>query len=90
MLLFAHDGEAFSAGAPLTACQDDMVPRHGFSAQTGAAPVEVVMDQARITPDTYLRVTMRSRRAFKAEFLTICFSGMEKLNKNKNCYVSMY
>ena len=46
-----------------------MVPRHGFSPQTGDPPVELVMDQARITPDTYLRVTIRSRRAFKGFLL---------------------
>ena len=46
------------------------MPRHGFSAQSGLAPAEVVMDRAVITPDTYLRVTIRSRRAFKGFLLS--------------------
>ena len=56
----------FSGGAPLSACEDaGLVPRHGFPAQAGPPPLELVMDQAAISPDTYLRVTIRSRRAFK-------------------------
>lgn len=65
LLLFARGCEPFSGGAPLSACNDGMVPRHGFSGQTGDPPMEILMDQARITPDTYLRVTLRSQKAFK-------------------------
>ena len=67
LLLFARGCEPFSGGAPLSACNDGMVPRHGFSSQTGDPPVEILMDQARITPDTYLRVTLRSQKAFKGK-----------------------
>ena len=67
LLLFARGCEPFSGGAPLSACNDGMVPRHGFSGQTGDPPVEILMDQARITPDTYLRVTLRSQKAFKGK-----------------------
>lgn len=56
----------FSGGAPLSACEEaGLVPRHGFRAQAGPPPLELVMDQAAISPATYLRVTIRSRRAFK-------------------------
>ena len=67
----------FSGGAPLSACEDaGLVPRHGFPAQAGPPPLELVMDQAAISPDTYLRVTIRSRRAFKVrQPLTIFVSS---------------
>jgi len=56
---------AFSTGAPLSACDGDMLPRHGFEPQVGDPPVELVMDQYTIISDQYLRVTIRSKRAFK-------------------------
>ena len=55
----------FSSGPPLSICQDDLLPRHGFPPQSGDPPVEIVTDRHQMTPDTYLRVTVRSRRAFK-------------------------
>ena len=55
----------------MSACTDDMIPRHGFSPQqgkctetwkvtsiddtAGSPPAEVVMDQEEMTPDMYLR-----------------------------------
>jgi len=56
---------AFSTGAPLSACDGAMLPRHGFEPQVGDPPVELVMDQYTIISDQYLRVTIRSKRAFK-------------------------
>ena len=35
LLLQARGGNSFSNGAPMSACKDDMVPRHGFSPQQG-------------------------------------------------------
>ena len=35
LLLQARGGDSFSNGAPMSACKDDMVPRHGFSPQQG-------------------------------------------------------
>ena len=35
LLLQARGGNGFSNGAPMSACRDDMVPRHGFSPQQG-------------------------------------------------------
>ena len=35
LLLHARGGNSFSNGAPMSACKDDMVPRHGFSPQQG-------------------------------------------------------
>ena len=61
----------------MSACQDDMIPRHGYQPQPGPAPMEVVMDQERITPDTYLRVTIRSRNAFKG-FLIRAEAGSDR------------
>ena len=55
----------FSSGPPLTVCQDDLVPRHGFPPQPGDPPVEIVTDRHQMKADSYLRVTVRSRRAFK-------------------------
>ena len=42
--------------------------------QTDEPPVEVVMDQYRMSADQYLRVTLRSKRAFKG-FLLRAESG---------------
>ena len=55
----------FSSGPPLTVCQGDLLPRHGFSPQEGDPPVEIVTDRQQMRGDSYLRVTLRSRRAFK-------------------------
>ena len=56
---------SFSAGAPLSSCTGDLSPRHGFAAQTGTAPVEIVLDKDTISHKEYLRVTIRSSQAFK-------------------------
>ena len=71
LFLSVKEGESFSNGAPMSACTDDMIPRHGFSPQqgkctetwkvtsiddtAGSPPAEVVMDQEEMTPDMYLR-----------------------------------
>ena len=68
------------------------MPRHGFESQVGICvasqimftryyqagdpPVELVMDQYTIMSDQYLRVTIRSKRAFKG-FLIRAESGEE-------------
>ena len=83
---------AFSTGAPLTSCEGDMVPRHGFDAQVrqinmnelmlnpndqvGDPPVEIVMDEYTIVSDQYLRVTIRSKRSFRG-FLIRAESGKQ-------------
>ena len=46
---------AFSSGAPNSVCEGDMKPRHGFAAQPGDPPVELVMDQYQMREDQYLR-----------------------------------
>jgi hypothetical protein len=56
---------SFSAGAPLSSCRGDLSPRHGFTAQTGKVPVEIVLDQDTISHKEYLRVTIRSSQAYK-------------------------
>jgi hypothetical protein len=56
---------SFSAGAPLSSCTVDLSPRHGFAAQTGTPPVEIVLDKDTISHMEYLRVTIRSSQAFK-------------------------
>ena len=65
LLLLVQRSVMFSSGPPLTVCQGDPLPRHGFSPQTGDPPVEIVTDRHQMRQDSYLRVTIRSRRAFK-------------------------
>ena len=48
----------------MSSCEDN-IPRHGFSPQEGHPPMEIVMDKHTLTSDTYLRITIRSRKAFK-------------------------
>ena len=68
LVIIVQTAHGFSGGAPLSSCDQD-IPRHGFSPQAGDPPVELVMDRHVISPDTYLRVTIRSRRAFKGFLL---------------------
>ena len=68
LVILVQTAYGFSGGAPLSSCDQD-IPRHGFSPQTGDPPVEIVMDRHVMTRDTYLRVTLRSRRAFKGFLL---------------------
>ena len=65
---FSRLTDSFSSGAPLSSCSD-LTPRHGFSPQTGDPPVQIVMDKHVINSDSYLRVTLRSRRTFKGFLL---------------------
>ena len=65
LLLKLRQSFGFSKGAPLSSCEDNMVPRHGFLAQKGDPPVEVVLDQYTSTSAKYIRVTIRSRRSFR-------------------------
>jgi len=65
---------AFSSGAPLNACNGQMVPRHGFEGQSGDPPIQLVTDQYSMFSHQYLRVTIRSKRAFKG-FLIRASSG---------------
>ena len=65
LLLKFKQSFSYSKGAPISSCEDNMVPRHGFLAQEGDSPVEVVLDQYTSTSVKYLRVTIRSRRSFR-------------------------
>merc|ERR1719474_1690342 len=66
----------FSSGAPLTSCGGEMLPRHGFEPQNGDPPVQLVMDQYKMFSNQYLRVTIRSKRAFKG-FVVRASGGSE-------------
>ena len=65
VLLRLKQSFSYSKGAPLSSCEDNMVPRHGFLAQEGDPPVEVVLDQYISTSVKYIRVTIRSRTSFR-------------------------
>jgi len=66
----------FSSGAPLTACEGEMIPRHGFEPQEGDPPIQLVTDEYTMFSHQYLRVTIRSKRAFKG-FLIRAASGID-------------
>jgi len=61
-----------------------MKPRHGFAPQPGDPPVELVMDQYQMDADQYLRVTLRSKRAFKGFLLR---AESEKSNQTGSWYI---
>ena len=79
LLGLAGAAEGFSTGAPVSACRDELEPRHGFPAQPAspAPPLELVMDRHALQPAHYLRVTLRSRRAFRG-FLISAHSGEQR------------
>ena len=52
--------DSYSRGAPDTACNQQMMPRHGFDIQAGPPPAEIVVDEREIHHLDYLRVTIRS------------------------------
>ena len=76
----------FSRGSPTSACAGSMLPRHGYDPQTGASPVEIVVDQQAISHKEYLRVTIRSSQAFKG-FLVKAVDILQFDNKCKELFV---
>ena len=48
----------YSRGAPVTACSGPMLPRHGYSGQTGPAPAQILLDSLELSSHAdYLRVS---------------------------------
>ena len=72
----------YSRGAPRVTCLDSsdhvpgepvtnasLTPRHGYSPQPGLGPVRILLDQRSVAFTDYIRVTLRSERAFKVDFI---------------------
>merc|ERR1719150_1690714 len=84
LLLLSLSVDSFSRGAPESACEEDMRPRHGFATQGGRPPAEIVVDQSEVRQDHYLRVTLRSTKPFKG-FLLRAEDAQEKRNVATTC-----
>merc|ERR1712025_1243559 len=52
-----------------------MMPRHGFEPQEGDPPIQVVTDQYSMYSHQYIRVTIRSKRAFKGFLIRALSDG---------------
>lgn len=58
-------GTSHVSGEPGPVTNVSLTPRHGFSPQPGPGPVRILLDQRSIAFTDYIRVTLRSERAFK-------------------------
>ena len=64
-LVLPRTTDSYSSGAPRSACQDALTPRHGFPAQESPPPAVILLDQQEVRHRDYVRVTVRSNQAFK-------------------------
>ena len=58
-------GTGHVSGEPGPVTNVSLTPRHGFTPQPGPGPVKILLDQRNIAFTDYIRVTLRSERAFK-------------------------
>ena len=61
----------YSRGAPRSTCgsstNENLIPRHGFQPQTSQSPASLELDLTSVTTNDYVRVSLRSKQAFKVE-----------------------
>merc|ERR550532_691573 len=62
-LVLPRTTDSYSSGAPRSACQDSLTPRHGFPAQESPPPAVILLDQEEVRHRDYVRVTVRSNQA---------------------------